>query len=231
MAEAVSVTGKRLKRQIYVVDGVARVPLTKGFEALIDIDDVDKASGKNWHVKIGKGGLPYAARDVSSATKRRFEYLHKVVVSAPEGLLVDHRDGNTLDCRKSNLRPATKQQNQTNQKTRSDNSSGYKGVSWAKREKRWFAKITVNGKQKGLGYFNSAEEAYLAYCKAAIDLHGEFARFDRKLSEQVYIFRWNRCGRKGQRYRDFARGTMNSVGLEFEDGFTMVSSGNALRRA
>ncbi|HEV7258977.1 MAG TPA: hypothetical protein VGN82_14445 [Bosea sp. (in: a-proteobacteria)] len=48
---------------------------------------------------------------------------------------------------------------------------------------------------------------------------------------RVYLYRWDRCGRKGQRCRVFARGTMNSVGLLFEDGFTMVTSGNALRRA
>jgi hypothetical protein len=47
----------------------------------------------------------------------------------------------------------------------------------------------------------------------------------------LYIYRWDRCGRKGQRCRVFARGTMNSVGLVFEDGFTMVTSGNALKRA
>ncbi|MEZ2410489.1 hypothetical protein AB6806_27210 [Bosea sp. RCC_152_1] len=47
----------------------------------------------------------------------------------------------------------------------------------------------------------------------------------------AYVYRWDRQGRKGQRCRVFARGTMNSVGLEFEDGFRMVSSGNALRRA
>lgn len=45
-----------------------------------------------------------------------------------------------------------------------------------------------------------------------------------------YLYRWNRCGRKGRRCRVFARGTMNSVGLEFEDGFRMVTSGNALRK-
>lgn len=50
-------------------------------------------------------------------------------------------------------------------------------------------------------------------------------------SAQVYRYRWDRHGRKGQRCRVFARGTMNSVGLVFEDGFRMVSSGNALRRA
>lgn len=52
-----------------------------------------------------------------------------------------------------------------------------------------------------------------------------------------YVYRWDRCGRKGQRCRVFARSgrwpngkSMNSVGLEFEDGFRMVTSGNALRK-
>lgn len=48
---------------------------------------------------------------------------------------------------------------------------------------------------------------------------------------RLYLYRWDRCGRKGQHCRVFARGTMNSVGLVFEDGFRMITSGNALRRA
>ena len=51
------------------------------------------------------------------------------------------------------------------------------------------------------------------------------------MSDFPYIFRWDRCGRKGQRCRVFARGTMNNVGLEFEDGFRMVTSGNSLKKA
>jgi hypothetical protein len=47
----------------------------------------------------------------------------------------------------------------------------------------------------------------------------------------VYVYRWDRCGRKGQRCRVTARGTMNSCRLEFEDGFVMVTSRNALMRA
>lgn len=50
-------------------------------------------------------------------------------------------------------------------------------------------------------------------------------------SPRHYLYRWDRCGRKGQRCLVFARGTMNSVGLVFEDSFRMVSSGNALKRA
>ena len=45
-----------------------------------------------------------------------------------------------------------------------------------------------------------------------------------------YVYRWRRLGRKGQRCRVWARGTMNSVGLEFPDGYRIVTSGNALRR-
>lgn len=48
---------------------------------------------------------------------------------------------------------------------------------------------------------------------------------------QWYIFRWNRCGRKGQRCMVTARGKMNSCRVEFEDGFKMITSRNALRRA
>ncbi|KRE08179.1 hypothetical protein ASE61_00745 [Bosea sp. Root670] len=50
-------------------------------------------------------------------------------------------------------------------------------------------------------------------------------------SPRQYLYRWDRCGRKGQRCYVFARGTMNSVGLVFDDGFRMITSGNALRRA
>ena len=48
---------------------------------------------------------------------------------------------------------------------------------------------------------------------------------------QVYIYRWNRCGRKGQRCNVIARGTMNSCLLEFEDGWRMVTSRNAIMKA
>lgn len=54
---------------------------------------------------------------------------------------------------------------------------------------------------------------------------------DMRAAEQVYIFRWNRCGRKGQRCKVIARGTMNSCLLEFEDGWRMVTSRNAIMKA
>lgn len=90
---------------------------------------------------------------------------------------VDHIDGNKLNNRIENLRSATTSQNQHNRTKYKNNTSGYKGVSFYGKNKYkcWGANIQVNGKQKHLGYFLTPEEAFAAYCKAALELHGEFA--------------------------------------------------------
>jgi len=89
---------------------------------------------------------------------------------------VDHVDGNGLDNRRSNLRLATASQNQCNQRRSSANSSGFKGVTWCRKGKRWKARIKVNKVLKHLGTFTSPEAAYAAYCAASERFHGEFGR-------------------------------------------------------
>ena len=96
----------------------------------------------------------------------------------PGDSLIDHIDGNPYNNKFTNLRLATSMQNQCNQRRRSDNTSGLKGVSWSEERKKWQTGIQINGKRIGLGRFNTKEEAYAAYCEAARRLHGEFARFD-----------------------------------------------------
>jgi hypothetical protein len=93
---------------------------------------------------------------------------------APEFL--DHINGHRADNRIVNLRPATKAENSRNAKIRSDNSTGKKGVSWSVKDKKWKARIRINGKQKTLGYFSSLEEASAEYQRAAALAHKEFAR-------------------------------------------------------
>jgi hypothetical protein len=90
--------------------------------------------------------------------------------------IIDHIDGNPHNNKFENLRLATHHQNQCNQKRRSDNTSGLKGVSWSEERKKWQAGISVKGKRIALGRFNTKEEAYLAYCKAAKKMHENFAR-------------------------------------------------------
>ena len=88
---------------------------------------------------------------------------------------LDHINGDKRDNRLCNLREATNAENCRNSGIRRTNSSGYKGVYRQESYKKWRAQITVDYKIHYLGVFNTPEEAHAAYCKAAKELHGEFA--------------------------------------------------------
>lgn len=92
-----------------------------------------------------------------------------------DGMTVDHRNHNTLDNRRSNLRVCTNSQNCANKKKASGKSSGYKGVTWFKRDNCWKAQIKVNYRNIHLGYFDKEADAAAAYNKSAIRIFGEFA--------------------------------------------------------
>jgi hypothetical protein len=88
---------------------------------------------------------------------------------------IDHINGEKADNRIANLRDATSGQNKANQtRLRADNTSGHRGVSWSKANRKWFAKIKHAGRQKLLGYFDSKEAAVEAYELAAASRFGEF---------------------------------------------------------
>lgn len=91
-------------------------------------------------------------------------------------LEVDHRFGHTDDNRWSELRQATPCQNKQNMRRHRDNRTGLKGVHFHKGTSRWCAQIMHEGKKIYLGLFDRPEDAHAAYCKAASDLHGNFAR-------------------------------------------------------
>jgi hypothetical protein len=88
---------------------------------------------------------------------------------------IDHVNGDPLDNRIVNLRPATRSQQMLNRRVM--NTSGYKGVSYWEARGKWRAQIRFNGRNKTLGYFLTVEEAAEAYLFAALEHHGDFARF------------------------------------------------------
>jgi hypothetical protein len=87
---------------------------------------------------------------------------------------IDHVNTIRTDNRICNLRAASFSDNNHNQSLRSNNTSGYKGVSWNSQFSKWVAKIGIEGKRKFIGFFETPEEAYKAYCLAAISNYGEF---------------------------------------------------------
>lgn len=89
---------------------------------------------------------------------------------------IDHINTNKSDNRICNLREATSAQNGFNNPMQPYNTSGYKGVSWSAREKKYRAQITAYGKRNFLGLFDDPAVAAEAYKTAAAKLHGEFAR-------------------------------------------------------
>jgi hypothetical protein len=88
---------------------------------------------------------------------------------------IDHINHIRDDNRWTNLRDATGSQNQANQAKRKNNTSGYKGVSWNERDKRWRAQIKYMNKHIHIGHYTTAEEASEAYKKKATELNGEFS--------------------------------------------------------
>jgi hypothetical protein len=88
---------------------------------------------------------------------------------------LDHKDRKGVKNSICNLRPASHYKNCCNRRRPCHSTSGYKGVNFRPRQRKWISRITVRGKRLFLGLHDTAEEAYEAYCRKAIDLHGEFA--------------------------------------------------------
>jgi hypothetical protein len=165
--------------------GTLLVPLTKGQFAIIDEADSWPLEW-NWTATWNptKRGF-YAARSNCSTDRKRTILMHREVMGASPGTQVDHVNGDTLDNRRGNLRLATRGENQRNRGKTRNNKSGFKGVNWRKAEKKWHARIALNGKDHHLGYFSDRIEASLTYDAAAIKLHGNFARLNFPLISQA----------------------------------------------
>lgn len=148
---------------------------------LIDKEDYEKVM--IWRLKTTRGVKLRKWRRHAKGyvgTGKKIRFLHRVVLDIKKNaqLSVDHINGNILDNRKSNLRICTHAENTRNRGIRSDNKTGFKGVSLSESGRRFAARIKVNYKNIRLGYFEKKEDAARAYDKAAREFHGEFARLN-----------------------------------------------------
>jgi|SRR4030095_7955285 hypothetical protein len=147
------------------------IALNKGFATVVDDEDYDRLVKYRWRASDCRpNGVVYAIATIA----RKSVFMHRLILGANPGQYVDHINFDGLDNRRENLRLCTPAQSAQHKRMMVTNSSGYRGVNFNKEHKKYAAEIWVESRRVFLGYFDTAEEASVAYRKAAVVLHKEF---------------------------------------------------------
>lgn len=155
-----------------------RFSIGNGLFAIVDLADESIARAYNWHAARNQGGMAYVCRWICGNGTARRARLHRDLMGAKDGEIVDHINGDTLDNRRGNLRITDAAGNSRNAgRRRKNTTSVYKGVIPSQRPSMpWRSNIISGGKRYCLGNFPTQEAAARAYDAKALELHGEFAR-------------------------------------------------------
>lgn len=160
-----------------------KIPLSgkygKGKFALVDDEDFERVSQHRWHCRPC-ANTEYALSSIRQPQTHKFVkvHLHRFILDAQSGQIVDHINGNGLDDRRSNLRFVSSAQNNMNRRPQRNASSPYKGVAISSDGNRWCAFIGVDRQLLHLGSFETQKEAAIAYNEAAKQHFGKFARLN-----------------------------------------------------
>lgn len=157
------------------------IPVSQGkYTTIVDSDLFDFLSQWNWRLISGYASRSQKYRDENGKMKKKTIRMHSVINKTPQGMVTDHINGDKLDNRTSNLRSATRQQNQWNRKPGKNSITGIKGVSWCSQTNKWRVCITVNKSRKTIGFHNCIGKAINHYNEFAKEYHGEFARLNKR---------------------------------------------------
>lgn len=164
--------------------GIAKIELHRrkgeNLWATIDLEDLERVINfpYTWYAKYNHTNdcfYVYSSPYCPETQKCKPLFLHQFIMNA-EGKTVDHRDNDTFNNRKSNLRISTDSDNSKNRKSKNkNNTSGYRNVSWSKSENKWLVQLQINKKNTVLGKFDNVHEAGEFAKEMREKYYGEFA--------------------------------------------------------
>jgi hypothetical protein len=138
----------------------------------IIMDEEDRYLLHEHNFSFYKIGYIGESKRINGKTSTKF--LHNFILPPKRGFIVDHINRNKLDNRRCNLRYVTYSQNNMNSSMQKNNTSGYRGVCWHKKAKKWACFIKLNKKRIHIGLFSNIEEAARAYKNKATELFGDY---------------------------------------------------------
>lgn len=141
-----------------------KIKLTKGKYAIVDDSDYELVSKYKWYCS----SMGYASRTQHIGGVKKEILLHRFILGAEKGQEIDHKDRDPLNNSRKNIRFCTRSENNHNKGLNKNNSSGFKGIYWHKRAKKWLAQIMLDGKRINIGLFTDpllADKARQSYVK------------------------------------------------------------------
>lgn len=164
---------KKIANAVTVCGDTAFIDLGGGASAVIDADDADRVRPFSWRTHSG-----YVYAYVRADKRYHKQWLHRLITDAPDGMLVDHVNGDTRDNRKANLRLCTFRQNRMNSRNRTKPTpkSGHTGVYAVRGQ--YIARVHDGDRVLNIGSFDDADAAAAAHRWGLIAVRGRFAAID-----------------------------------------------------
>jgi hypothetical protein len=151
------------------------IKLTQGQVAIVDDEDFERVNKYKWYAYYDKRGKTWYSRRHVKNTHNSTISMHRFIMNDPKGFQVDHKNHNTLDNRKENLRKCTHQENCFNRRKQSNCTTEFIGVSFCKDRQKYLAAVEYNGKTIRLGYYTNPIDAAAVRDKKVKEVFKEYA--------------------------------------------------------